>query len=170
VAAGVQVGMVDGPAPGELAELLGAFNDVTGRLQRTHERLQREVAGLKRELREANEQLSRSRRLAALGEMAAGIAHEVRNPLSSIRLYARMLEQDLADRPDQRSIAGRIGAAVHGLDAVVGDVLNFARELRVRPGRRSTLAPVRRGPRGSSARKMKASESPATLLLRTRPW
>ncbi len=132
-AAGVQVGMVDGPAPGELAELLGAFNDVTGRLQRTHERLQREVAGLKRELSEANEQLSRSRRLAALGEMAAGIAHEVRNPLSSIRLYARMLEQDLIDRPEQRSIAGRIGAAVHGLDAVVGDVLNFARELRVCP-------------------------------------
>lgn len=139
-ALGVQIGSsvesgVGSPAPSELAELLGAFNEVTGRLQRTHERLQREVAGLKRELREANEQLSRSKRLAALGEMAAGIAHEVRNPLSSIRLYARMLEQDLADRPGQRAIAGRIGTAVQGLDAVVGDVLNFSRELRPRPER-----------------------------------
>lgn len=119
--------------PGDLAELLGAFNDVTGRLQGTHERLQREVEALKAELSAANEQLARSRRLAALGEMAAGIAHEVRNPLSSIGLYARLLEQDLADRPQLRATAARIGAAVHGLNAIVGDVLNFARELRVRP-------------------------------------
>lgn len=120
-------------APADFAELLSAFNDVTSRVQSAHERLQREVAGLKRELREANEQLARSKRLAALGEMAAGIAHEVRNPLSSIRLYARMLEQDLTDRPEQRAVATRIAGAVHGLDAVVGDVLNFARELRVAP-------------------------------------
>lgn len=122
-----------GPTPGDLAELLGAFNDVTARLHRTHEALQREVAALKTELRDANEQLGRSRRLAALGEMAAGIAHEVRNPLSSIRLYARMLEQDLSDRPAQRAVAGKIAVAVVGLDAVVNDVLSFARELRVSP-------------------------------------
>ncbi len=119
--------------PVELAELLGSFNEVTARLQRTHEGLQRQVASLQRELSEANEQLARSRRLAALGEMAAGIAHEVRNPLSSIGLYARMLEQDLVDRPEERATAARIAAAVHGLNAVVGDVLNFARELRIRP-------------------------------------
>ncbi len=117
--------------PADLAELMSAFTDVTGKLQRTHETLQREVARLQAELREANEQLERSRRLAALGEMAAGIAHEVRNPLGSIGLYARMLEQDLADRPSERSTAVKIGAAVRGLDAIVGDVLSFARELRL---------------------------------------
>jgi signal transduction histidine kinase len=117
----------------DLAELMAAFNEVTSRLQETHEALQREVARLRDELREANEQLQRSRRLAALGEMAAGIAHEVRNPLGSIRLYARMLEQDLTDRPQEQSVASKIAAAVGGLDAVVGDVLAFSRELRVRP-------------------------------------
>jgi len=117
----------------DLAELMSAFNDVTGRLEATHESLRREVARLQGELREANEQLERSRRLAALGEMAAGIAHEVRNPLGSIRLYARMLEQDLTDRPGERQIAGKIAAAVYGLDGVVGDVLTFARELRSCP-------------------------------------
>jgi signal transduction histidine kinase len=116
----------------DLAELMAAFNEVTARLQGTHESLEREVARLREELRAANEQLQRSRRLAALGEMAAGIAHEVRNPLGSIRLYARMLEQDLRDRPQERQIAGRIAAAVGGLDAIVGDVLSFSRELRVR--------------------------------------
>ncbi len=122
-------------SPAELAEVMSAFNQVTTRLQSTHESLRTEVARLQAELREANEQLQRSKRLAALGEMAAGIAHEVRNPLGSIRLYARMLEQDLADRPPEKLIASKIASAVHGLDGVVGDVLSFSRELRVAPER-----------------------------------
>jgi signal transduction histidine kinase len=122
-----------GLSPGDLAELMAAFNDVTARLQRTHESLRDEVARLNAELRQANEQLERSRRLAGLGQMAAGIAHEVRNPLGSIGLYARMLVEDLADRPQERLVAGKIADAVRGLDGVVGDVLNFARQLRVRP-------------------------------------
>ena len=117
--------------PADLAELMSAFNEVTGRLQSTHESLRREVVRLQAELTEANEQLHRSRRLAALGEMAAGIAHEVRNPLGSIRLYARMLEEDLGDRPQERAIAGKILSAVLGLDGVVGDVLSFSREMRI---------------------------------------
>jgi signal transduction histidine kinase len=123
--------------PDELGELLSAFNDATARLQTAHESLHSEVARLKAELREANEQLERSRRLAALGEMAAGIAHEVRNPLGSIRLYTRMLEQDLAGRPEERRLAEKIGGAVRGLDAVVCDVLNFAREMPIRASRAS---------------------------------
>jgi signal transduction histidine kinase len=129
--------------PQELGELLSVFNDATARLQVAHESLHAEVARLKSELREANEQLERSRRLAALGEMAAGIAHEVRNPLGSIRLYARMLEQDLAGRPDERRLAEKIGGAVRGLDAVVCDVLSFAREMPVRSTRASAGALLR---------------------------
>src|SRR5438874_11415481 len=110
---------------------MASFNEVTSKLERTHESLRLEVARLQDELRQANEQLERSRRLAALGQMAAGIAHEVRNPLGSIRLYASLLEQDLGDRPAEKEIAGKIAAAVQGLDGVVGDVLNFSRELKV---------------------------------------
>ncbi len=118
----------------DLAELLGAFNDVTTKLHAAHESLRAEVVRLQGELRQANEQIERSRRLAALGEMAAGIAHEVRNPLGSIRLYAKMLVDDLGvggDRAKERGIAEKIGAATRGLDAVVMDVLAFAREMRV---------------------------------------
>ncbi len=116
----------------ELGELFNAFNEVTGKLQETHERLTGEVVRLKGELRRANDELDRSRRLAALGEMAAGIAHEVRNPLGSIGLYAEMLTSDLADRPGEREIARKIRRAVSGLDAVVGDVLSFSRAMQVR--------------------------------------
>ncbi|MDX2114368.1 MAG: ATP-binding protein [Planctomycetota bacterium] len=119
-------------SPVDLAELIASFNEVTGRLQDTHEALRSEVARLEGELREAQAQLGRARELAALGEMAAGIAHEVRNPLGSIRLYASMLTQDLADRPAERAVAQKIAAAVSRLDAVVGDVLAFARPLTVR--------------------------------------
>jgi signal transduction histidine kinase len=117
----------------DLAGLLAAFNEVTSKLQATHDQLRGEVARLTRELGEANSQLERSRRLAALGEMAAGIAHEVRNPLGSIRLYARMLEEDLTDRPGERGVATNISGAARAMEVVVNDVLTFAREFRLRP-------------------------------------
>lgn len=119
--------------PGDLAELLASFNEVTARLQASHEQLRGEVARLSSELREANEQVERSKRLAALGEMAAGIAHEVRNPLGSIRLYARMLEEDLVSQPSLAGLATKITSATRVVEAIVGDVLSFAREFRIRP-------------------------------------
>ena len=112
----------------ELGELFGAFNEVTNRLQETHERLTGEVVRLKGQLRRANDELDRSRRLAALGEMAAGIAHEVRNPLGSIGLYAEMLLADLKSESPEHEIADKIKRAVVGLDAVVGDVLTFSQD------------------------------------------
>ncbi len=119
----------------DLRQLMRSVNEATERLQNTHTSLQQEVALLKAELAEANAQLHRSRSLAALGEMAAGIAHEVRNPLASIGLYAQMLVEDLADRPDGARLAGQITGAVQRIDTIVRDVLRFARDTTVHPQR-----------------------------------
>lgn len=118
---------------GALEEIMAAYNAVTERLSQSHERLTHEVGRLRGELNSANAALQRSRRLAALGEMAAGIAHEVRNPLVSIRLYAEMLRDDLGGMPEQQDLAGKIALAVRELDGVVTDVLMLSRELRIRP-------------------------------------
>jgi signal transduction histidine kinase len=112
----------------ELTDLVRSVNDVASQLQATHQRLQEEVSRLRSELADANAQLRRSQALAALGEMAAGIAHEVRNPLASIQLYVQMLADDLKDRPAQAGLCAKISRSVEGLDAIVRDVLLFARQ------------------------------------------
>ncbi|MEX0655184.1 MAG: ATP-binding protein [Phycisphaeraceae bacterium] len=124
----------------DLAEIIHAYNAVTEKLQQSHERLQGEVLRLRRELASTNAQLQRSKRLSALGEMAAGIAHEIRNPLAAIQLYAGMviedLDADLHPRPDMAAEnARKIASAVRGLNGIVMDVLSFAREIQPRPQR-----------------------------------
>ena len=120
----------------DLAQIIHAYNQVTDRLQRSHETLQEEVLRLRQELVSTNAQLQRSKRLSALGEMAAGIAHEIRNPLAAIQLYASMVVEDLVgDIQPQVAVENtrKIASAVRGLNAIVSDVLSFARELKPRP-------------------------------------
>ncbi|MFK7961440.1 MAG: sensor histidine kinase [Phycisphaerales bacterium] len=117
-----------GDGEADFTGLIAAFNRSAEELQRTHEVLQSEVGRLRDDLAEARARLRRSEQLAALGEMAAGIAHEIRNPLGSIGLYAQALEEDLVDQPEQSDLAGRIINAVRGLDAIVRDVLAFSRD------------------------------------------
>ena len=120
----------------ELATIIESYNEVTERLKQSHELLGREVARLREELQEKRKELARRERLAALGEMAAGVAHEIRNPLGAIGLYASLLDRDLKDRPEQRDMVRRIGVGVRNLDSIVGDILAFAGESE--PRRRLT--------------------------------
>jgi signal transduction histidine kinase len=124
----------------DLKLLMQSVDDATQRLHDTHVALQRQVGQLQSELAEANAQLRRSRSLAALGEMAAGIAHEIRNPLGSIRLYVQMLAEDLADAPAPRAICDKITTAVTGMEAIVRDVLMFSRDASPRPTATSAAA------------------------------
>ena len=107
--------------------IIEAYQQATERLKVSHDQLMSEVARLRAELASTNEQLERRKRLAALGEMAAGVAHEIRNPLGSIQLYADLLARQLAAEPAKAQLAGKIGSAVRGLDAIISDMLTFTR-------------------------------------------
>lgn len=111
---------------GELVSIMRAYNDVTDRLKRSHDVLCREVCRLRQELNDKNKELQRRERLAGLGEMAAGVAHEIRNPLGGIQLFASLLDRDLADRPAQRQIVRKMSAAIWSLDNIVNDILAFS--------------------------------------------
>lgn len=95
----------------DFSEFVRSFGEATARLQETHAALKKQVERLQNELAEANERLRRSRSLAALGEMAAGIAHEIRNPLGAIALNAEMLQDDVADRPESAASVDKIRRA-----------------------------------------------------------
>src|SRR5258705_1052026 len=114
----------------ELGRIILAYSEVTEKLQQSHEQLTATLAALRAELSEKNQQLERKNRLAALGEMAAGMAHEIRNPLGGIQLYASMLAKDLADRPDALLIVKKISGGVRRLEALVSQALQFTREIR----------------------------------------
>lgn len=88
-----------------------------------------DVTGIRRE----EEEGGRRRRLEALGRMAAELAHELRNPLGSIRLFAAMLRDDLADRPSSKEMAEQIIAASAGLETTVSNLLSFASPARCAP-------------------------------------
>jgi signal transduction histidine kinase len=107
----------------ELANILESYSQAAERLKESHDVLQTEVRRLHDELANKNRQLERRKRLAALGEMAAGLAHEIRNPLGGIQLYANLLRKDLSEMPDQVDIIDKIIKGVRSLDDLVTDVL-----------------------------------------------
>ncbi|MCA9244076.1 MAG: hypothetical protein KDA32_08990 [Phycisphaerales bacterium] len=111
------------PAEDLLGSILREYTEVADRLQRTHETLQDEVVRLRDELASKDRELERKRRLAALGELAAGVAHEVRNPLGAIQLYSGLLKRACKTAPAALELIEKIEAGVQAIDGVVKDTL-----------------------------------------------
>ena len=88
----------------EMQDLAEAFNDMTAKISMTYAELERQV-------QERSRQLVRSERLAGVGFLAAGVAHEINNPLASIAFCAEALDHRLerllnsSDDPDHRVVA-----------------------------------------------------------------
>jgi PAS domain S-box-containing protein len=79
------------------------------------------------EIKLLQEQMHRTDRLAALGTLAAGVAHEVRNPLGSIRGLAELLAENIASEDPKRQYTSAIVKEADRLNNVVDGLLNFAR-------------------------------------------
>jgi signal transduction histidine kinase len=84
-----------------------------------------------RSLREAQEQLIQGERLATIGEMAAGIAHELKNPLVSIGGFARRLENKLPVGSMEREYADTIVNEVQRLEKMLTEILSYTRKTTI---------------------------------------
>ena len=84
----------------------------------------RNLAGI----RKLEEQVRRSQHLAALGQMAAGVAHEIRNPLNSIRGFAQLVQEGAAADPKQAEYTQIILEEVDRMNRIVQDLLDFSRQ------------------------------------------
>lgn len=78
------------------------------------------------QLRDAEDRILQSERLAAIGQVAAGIAHESRNALQRIQAAVEMLQLDISDRPDQVQVLRRIERAADDIGALLDEVRNYA--------------------------------------------
>ncbi len=100
------------------------------------QRTQKVVAQLEmsnRNLRRAETSLRRSERLAALGQLTAGLAHELRNPLGTIRASSEMLMTETAKTNPEitAEMAGFIRSEADRMNALIGSFLTFARPLQI---------------------------------------
>lgn len=77
------------------------------------------------------EQLQRKERLAAMGELIGRIAHEIRNPLGSVELFASMLQRDLAEHSPAKQYAQQISEAVQSMDRLLANLLLYTKPVRM---------------------------------------
>jgi two-component system NtrC family sensor kinase len=109
--------------------------ELYGQLKEFNEELERRVQERTRELRAAQDQLIQSEKLASIGELAAGVAHEINNPIGVILGFAQVLlkridDQDPMFRP--LSVIEREGVRCRD---IVQDLLDFARQNKPAPRR-----------------------------------
>ncbi len=83
------------------------------------------------EIRALRQELEKNRRLASVGRLAAGVAHEIRNPLSSIKGFATYFKEKYRESDRDQEIAGIMIQEVNRLNRVVGQLLEFSRPIRL---------------------------------------
>ena len=112
------------------AVIINQFATNSRRQTERYQRLAEELAESNRRLERAQAEARRSERLAALGQMTAGLAHEIRNPLGVIKGSSEMLNQRLEKSdPLSAELGGYISSEVNRLSALVSRFLDFARPL-----------------------------------------
>ncbi len=116
------------------AMVVNRFAEQSRHQTQLYRELAERLAETNRRLELAQAEARRSERLAALGQLSAGLAHEIRNPLGVIKGSAEMLTQKLQASDElSRELAGYISTEVNRLGALVTEFLDFARPLHAQP-------------------------------------
>jgi hypothetical protein len=114
----------------EIGRLGDSFNEMTARLRES----QRDILEYVRSLEIANQRLQqtkmeliRSEKLASIGRFAAGVAHEVGNPLGAILGYTSILQKGVDNRSEELEYLKRIEMEIQRINSIVRELLDFAR-------------------------------------------
>jgi len=122
---------LDGPA--ETLELGAAFNAMTDALSRRSAALEKAVADLRasnQHLREAREGLDRAERLASVGRLAAGVAHEVGNPMGALLAFMDLAQKDPSLSERGQGLLERGAREGERVRAILRQLLDFSRPPR----------------------------------------
>ena len=112
----------------EIGRLGRALDGMARSLEAARDNLESEVAARTEELRRSQKQLQQAARMAAVGELAAGVAHEINNPAGTILMRAGQLSQSLADAPTEiREDLAVIQRQVDKIGLIVAGLLSFSR-------------------------------------------
>jgi two-component system NtrC family sensor kinase len=114
----------------EIGQLISSFNRMIERLKDNQENLENHLKSLEsanRKLKQAQEELIRTEKLASIGRFAAGVAHEVGNPLGAILGYTSILEKEGVDREESKDYLKRIEKEIGRINRIVRELLDFAR-------------------------------------------
>ncbi len=113
-----------------LPYLLERTRKIYHELKKSHQELQISH----QELEKAQASLIRTEKLASLGQLAAGVAHEINNPLGSITIFAHLILKALAEDDPRRADVQLVIDEANRTKEIVQGLLSFARETKLRPG------------------------------------
>jgi signal transduction histidine kinase len=114
----------------EVARLAATFNHMAAQIRADRTALQERLEELERttaELSDAQDQLIRSARLAAVGRLSAGVAHEIGNPLAAIRGLLDLMQMGNLDPEEEREFISRIQGETERIHHTIRDLLDFSR-------------------------------------------
>ena len=123
IAGGTLVESVEIKNNNEIGSLSNSLNKMTKTLVQKIE----ELENANREIAEAQNQIIRSERMASLGRLASGIAHEIGNPLGAISGYVDLLLDGIDDEDEERDILERIIKGLKRIKGILKRILDFSR-------------------------------------------